>query len=78
MRLHLLNSLRKITRQVYTTDIQLLATELYKVKNELSPPLMSKIFVENAQHYYDLRKKTEFKRNHVKTVYNGTETFFRT
>ena len=30
--------------------------------------------MENAQHYYDLRKKTEFKRNNVKTVYNGTET----
>ena len=34
---------------------------------------MNEIFVENAKHY-DLRKKTEFKRNNVKTVYNGTET----
>ena len=38
-------------------NIQLLATELFKVKNELSPPFMNKIFVENAKHYYDLRKK---------------------
>ena len=29
--------------------------------------------MEHAQHYYDLRKKTEFKRNNVKTVYSGTE-----
>ena len=35
---------------------------------------MNEIFVENAQHYYDFRKNTEFKRNNVKTVYNGTET----
>ena len=35
---------------------------------------MNEIFVENAQHYYDLRKKTEFKRSKVKTVYNRTET----
>ena len=35
---------------------------------------MNKIFVENAQHYYDLRKKAEFKRTNVKTVYNGTKT----
>ena len=35
---------------------------------------MNEIFVGNAQHYYDLRKKTGFKRNNVKTVYNGTET----
>ena len=52
----------------------MLATELFKVKNGLSPPFMNKIFVENAQHYYDLRKKAEFKRTNVKTVYNGTET----
>ena len=30
--------------------------------------------LENAEHYYDVRKKTEFKRNNVRTVYNGTET----
>ena len=35
---------------------------------------MNKIFVENEQHYYDLRKKAEFKRTKVKTVYKGTET----
>ena len=35
---------------------------------------MNEIFVDNAQHYYDLRKKTEFERNNIKTVYNGTET----
>ena len=63
MHVHLLNSLRKITRQLYTTNIQLLATELFKAKNGLSPPFMNKIFVENAQHYHDLRKKAEFKRN---------------
>ena len=51
---------------IHNRNIQLLATELFKVKNGLSPAF--------AQHYYDLRKKTEFKRNKVKTVYNGTET----
>ena len=59
---------------IHNKNIQLLATELFKVKNGLSPPFMNEIFVENAQHYYDLRKKNEFKRNNVKTVYNGTET----
>ena len=52
----------------------MLATELFKVNNGLSPPFMNEIFVENAQHYYNLRKKTEFKRNNVKRVYNETET----
>ena len=66
--------LATITRQLQNGNIHLLATELFIVKNGLSPPFMNDIFVENAQHYYDLRKKTEFKRNNVKTVYNGTET----
>ena len=65
---------------IHNRNIQLLATELFKVKNGLSPAFTNEIFAENAQHYYDLRKKTEFKRNKVKTVYNGTENFnfFRT
>ena len=59
---------------IHNRNIQLLATELFKVKNGLSPPFMNEIFVENAQHYYDFRKKVEFKGNNVKAVYNGTET----
>ena len=42
---------------IHNRNIQLLATELFKVKNGFSPPFMNKIFVENAQHYYDFRKK---------------------
>ena len=59
---------------IYNRNIQLLATELFNVKNGLSPAFMNEIFVENAQQYYNLRKKNEFKRNKVKTVCNGTET----
>ena len=42
---------------IHSRNIQLLVTELFKVKNGLSPPFMNEIFAENAQHYYDLRKK---------------------
>ena len=52
----------------------MLANELFKVTNGLSPQFMNEIFVENVQHYYYLRNKTEFKSNNVKIVYNGTET----
>ena len=34
-------------------NFQLLATELFKVKNGLSQPFINEIFVESAQHYYD-------------------------
>ena len=57
----------------FKMKIQLLVTELFKVKIGLLPPFMKKIFVENAQHCV-FRRKTEFKRNNVKTVYHGTET----
>ena len=42
---------------IHNRNIEFLATELFKIKNGLSPPFMNEIFVENTQHYYDLRKK---------------------
>ena len=42
---------------ILNTNIQLLATELFKVNMGFLPHFMNEIFVENAQHYYDLRKK---------------------
>ena len=48
---------------IHNRNIHLLATKLFKVKNGLSPPFMNDILLENAQHYYDLTKNTEFKRN---------------
>ena len=41
---------------MHNRNIQLLAIELFKVKNGLSPPFINEIFVKNAQHY-DFRKK---------------------
>ena len=46
---------------IHNRNIQLLATELFKVKNGLSPAFMNEIFVENAQHCYDLRKKVNLR-----------------
>ena len=42
---------------IHNRNIQLLATDLFKVKNGLSPAFVNEIFVENAQDYYDLEKK---------------------
>ena len=57
---------------IHNRNIQLLPTELFMVNNGLSPPFMNKLFVENAQYYYDLNR-TEFKRNNVKMVYKVNE-----
>ena len=54
-------------------NLQKLAIELYKVKNNLSPTLMKDIFPERIISY-NLRKMNPFKTLNVNTVYNGTET----
>ena len=57
---------------IHNRNIQLLAIELFKVKNGLPPPFTNELFVYKVQHYYDF--KSEFKKKNVKKVYNGTET----
>ena len=51
---------------IHGSNIQFLATELFKVKNGLSPAFMNEIFVKNAQHYYDLRKKLNLREIRLK------------
>ena len=46
---------------IHNRKIQLVATEFFKVKIGLSPPFMDEIFAENAQHYYNFRKKLSLK-----------------
>ena len=58
---------------IHHRNLQKLATELYKVKNNLSPALMKEIFPERTIPY-NLRNKNPFQTFNVKTVYNGTET----
>ena len=54
----------------HNRHIQLLATELFKVKNGLSPRFMNKIFMENARHHYDLSKKLNLRE--VMLKWRGT------
>ena len=58
---------------IHHRNLQKLATEIYKVKNNLSPILMKDIFQERIIPY-KLRNTNPFQASNVKTVYNGTET----
>ena len=58
---------------IHHRNLQRLATEMFKVKNDLSPIFMKHVFPESTNPY-KLRKKTEFKSTNVRSVYNGTET----
>ena len=51
---------------IHNRNNQFLGTGLFKVKNWLMPPFMNEISVENAQHYYDLRKKLKLRETMLK------------
>ena len=53
--------------------MQKLATEMYKIRNNMSPDIMKCIFPDTTNPY-NLRNKNPFKGSNVHTVYKGTET----
>ena len=58
---------------IHQRNLQRLATEMYKIKNHLSPLLMQELFTEKV-HQYDLRNKGSWETHNVRTVKYGTET----
>ena len=58
---------------IHHRNLQRLATEIYKVKNNLSPIFMKEIFPDSTNPY-NFRTETEFGKFNVHTVLNGTET----
>ena len=64
---------RDNTVTVHQRNLQVLATELYKVKMGLAPQLVKEIFPLSTQAY-NLRSTYEFKLENVKTVHYGTES----
>ena len=58
---------------IHHRNLQKLATEMYKIKNDLSPTLMKFIFPDRAISY-NLRNMNPFQATNVRTVYYGTET----
>ena len=55
-------------------NIQILATEMYKLVNNLSLPSMNRVLKLNSGSYYNLRQISQFCRSLVKLVYHGTES----
>ena len=58
---------------IHHKNIQLLATEMYKVIQGMTPPLFNDIF-KLKDTSYNLRNNTIFETQNVRSVYNGTET----
>ena len=61
---------------IHHRNLQKLATEMYKIYNDLSPNspnLVKSIFPQRAMHY-NLRNEKPFEPTNVSTVFHGTET----
>ena len=59
---------------IHQRNLQILAIEMFKVSNVLSPVLMNDIFKLRGEQTYNLRKLSQLYRPKVNSVYNGTES----
>ena len=60
------------TVSIHQKNIQTLATEMFKVKNE--PEIICDIFTQRINNHYNLRHVNHFETPFIRTVYNGTES----
>ena len=67
----LLNMGKSVT--IHHRNLQVLATELYKVHHGLAPELMNDIF-KKRNVTYNFRKNSTFETRNIKSVYYGSET----
>ena len=59
---------------IHQRNIQTLALEIYKTKNNLNPKFMKDIFVEKRDIGYELRGNSELEAMNIRTVHRGEDT----
>ena len=59
--------------KIHQRNLQTLATEIYKVKNDLGPEIMKEVF-QFIEKPYNLRNNSVIQRHINRTVYFGTES----
>ena len=59
---------------MHQRNLQILAIEMFKVSNSLSPILMNDIFKQRGEQTHNLRKLSQFYRPKVNSVYKGTKS----
>ena len=70
---HFMNFWKRVTISVHHKTLQALATEMYKVSNNMSSSIINDIFASRATPY-NLPNPVSFKMRKVYSVYNGTKT----
>ena len=58
---------------IHERNLHVLTTEMYKISNGLSTPLMKDIFLIN-RNPYNLRQNSQFFRPRINTAHHGTES----
>ena len=53
---------------IHMRNIQILATKMYKLINNLSPPVMNKVLKLKSDSFYNMRQIPQFSRSLVKSV----------
>ena len=66
-------SLRLVYKNIHQRNLQILGTEIYKVRNGLGPEIMKDIF-HFVQEPYNLKNDSTLQRRRNRTVYFGTES----
>ena len=59
--------------KIYQRNLQVLATEIFKLKNRLAPEIMKKVFKIQNPGYNFRSEATHFKRENVKTTHYGIQ-----
>ena len=59
---------------MHHTNIQVLATELHKIKNELSPEIFTEIFTCETECHYNLRQCNDFRIPSIRTFYQSSDS----
>ena len=64
---------------IHQRNLQVLATEMYKLMKSLSPAIRTELFEHKEEHYNNLRNNAEFAIPAIRTVYHGSESisYFR-
>ena len=59
---------------IHMKNLQYLATEIFKVKNDLCPEIMKEIFIFHENPIYNLRSGNHLTRRNIRTTHYGIET----
>ena len=59
---------------IHMWDTQIVATEMYKIINNLSLPIMNRVFKLNSDIRYNLTQISQFPRSQVRLEYHTMES----